>query len=346
MAMDRREFLAASTAALACTARLAADEKAAEKPREPDLQIDIKYKGVIAFSPDSKVLAVGHGPVGDKEGICFLDPESGKRLRDFERTTDKGQWGPWAPRVLAYSPDGNWFAAGGYGYVALWDATNGRRLDDIRPPVGTKWGTMFALAFSSDSKYLLVGHGFWPLNAQGQVQKVEGLELYDAVAFCANGKQFATRLEGAITLWDYSTRKKLREFGGKRPTGGPFAFTADCARIASGGITVGKKTYLLWDVTTGRAEDTTPFEGSPGNYWALSPDGKLLASAGLSHMNIRSTGSGKITLVLANASMLKEMVEELDPIGQVQFAPNQQMLACSRAYSGIRIWKDKNGFRT
>ena len=30
--MKRREFLAASAAALACTARLAADEKGAEKP--------------------------------------------------------------------------------------------------------------------------------------------------------------------------------------------------------------------------------------------------------------------------------------------------------------------------
>jgi WD40 repeat protein len=344
--MKRREFLAASAAGLACTARLAADERAAEKPREPDLQIDTKYKGVIAFSPDSKMLAVGHGPVGETEGICFLDPNDGMRLPDFERTTDKGQWGPWAPRIVAYSPDGKFFAAGGYGYVALWDATNGRRLDDIRPPAGTKWGTMFALAFSSDSKYLFVGRGFWPLAPRGEVQKVEGLELYDAVAFCARRKRFATRLDGVITLWDYSTRKKLKEFGGKRPTGGPLAFTADGAYIASGGIKVGKKTYLLWDVTTGRAEDTTPFEGSPGNYWALSPEGALLASSGLSHMYIRSTASGKITLVLANASMLKEMVEELDPIGQVQFAPNQQMLACSRAYSGIRIWKDENGFRT
>ena len=96
--MKRREFLAASAAALACTAQLAADEKTAEKPREPDLQIDTKYKGVIAFSPDSKVLAVGHGPVGEKEGICFLDPENGKRLPDFEWTTDRGQWGAWCRR--------------------------------------------------------------------------------------------------------------------------------------------------------------------------------------------------------------------------------------------------------
>ena len=248
------------------------------------------------------------------------------------------------PPILAYSPDGKYFAAGGYGYVALWDTSKGRRLEDIRPDANTKWGTMFSLAFSSDSKYLFVGRGLWPLVPRGPAEKVDGLGLYDAVAFCPAGQRFATRLDGVVTLWDYPTRKKVKEFGRKRPTGGPLAFTADCDHIATGGIRVENRTYLLWDVKTGEPKEA-PFEGSPGLYWALSPDGTLLASAGLSHVTLRSIDSGKTKSILANRSLLTELVEEGDPITQVTFASNQRLLACSRAYSGIRIWKDKNGFR-
>ena len=70
--MDRRDFLAASAAALACTARLSADEKAADKSREPDLVIK-RHRGRLAFSPDSKVLAVANGPIGEAEGFCLID---------------------------------------------------------------------------------------------------------------------------------------------------------------------------------------------------------------------------------------------------------------------------------
>ncbi len=123
--MKRREFLAASAAALVGTALVVAVQDDEPTPREPDLMLD-RYGGAIAFSPDSKVLAVSRGPVGDVEGICFLDAETGKRLPDFERSTDVGTTaGHGRPVVIAFSPDGTYFAAGGQGYVGLWDAKTG-----------------------------------------------------------------------------------------------------------------------------------------------------------------------------------------------------------------------------
>jgi WD40 repeat protein len=337
--MRRREFLAASAAALVCTARLAADEKAAEKPREPDLRIK-SHRGCIAFSPDSKVLAVANGPIGDEEGICFLDPASGKRLDDFERATDVGttvgyKW----PRILAFSKDGKWFAAGGEGYVALWDAQTGRRLPDIQLPDGQQWGPVRVLAFTADSKYLFAGRGFWPLAPRGEVEHLLGLERYGSVAFAPNGKLFATRFEGQITIWEYPKRQKLKVIGRKQRDYEPLLFTPDGKEILSWHEFVAGQPQLFWNVETGDSR-TIQFENEPGFHLDISPDGTLLLAITAKELGLFKINNGQSTQFLASYSGHFE-----DDLVDLRFAPNQKIIACSRVYSGIRIWKDENGFK-
>jgi WD40 repeat protein len=334
--MDRREFLAASAAALACTARLAADEKAAEKAREPDVQLDTKYKGVIAFSPDSKVLAVGHGPVGKASGICFVDTDTGARLEDFEET----DVGAIAPPIIAFSRDGQYFAAGADNFVRVWDVRSRRRLRDFPPPIGEKWGLITILEFSADSKYLFACSRLLQLDPgpEGRIT-AKRFGPIDAVAFCPSKTRFATRNEGKITIWTYPGIQSENTFQ-PGASGGPIAFTPNGKFVVSRAYETDE---YFWEVKSGEPRGIR-FQGSPGSYWALSPDGKLFASAGLTRMWIRATENGRIRLSLANRSTLEEGIEELDSINQVKFAPNQKLLACSRAHSGIRIWKDKDGF--
>jgi WD40 repeat protein len=312
-------------------------------PREPDLVLD-NYGGAIAFSPDSKVLAVARGPVGDVEGICFLDAETGKRLPDFEQTTEIGKEGE-PSDVLAYSADGKYLAAGGENYVALWDAKSGRRLKNVEPMADREWGAVTALAFTPDSKYVFAGVGFWPLEPRGNADELKGLEPYSSVAFSSDGKHFATRFNGTISLWDLQTRRKLREFGAPALTGGLLEFSPNGRFIASCLVRVDSRPYFLWNVETGEPK-YVPFERFP--FFDLSPDGFLATAevpGGVALVRI-SDGSTAYQLIKQSEVPRKgrKKAANHNVVTEIQFSPNQTIVALSRRL-GIRLWKEKNGFK-
>jgi WD40 repeat protein len=344
--MRRREFLAATASVLAVGESgygWQTDAVATAKaPREPDIVVK-KHSGCMAFSPDSKRLAVANGSVGDKEGICFLDPTTGKRLPDFERTTDiSTRLGRGWPAVLAFSVDGEYFAAGGEGYIALWDATSGKRLDNLELPsanLRAAFGTVTVLAFSPDSQYVFAGRRFWPIRQGGQVREVEGLDATDGIAFSPDGKQFATRREGIITLWSYPKLHKQKTFGVRDPSAGPLLYIPNGTMLISEQVYIDQKPYFAWNIETG-APRYIPFEYKPGFYMDLSPDGTLIGAATNRGIVTMSVDTGRATYILQVASGLQD-----EGIFDVKFAPNQQILVCSQP-SGIRIWKENNGFKS
>ncbi len=341
--MKRREFLAASAVGLAGIALWVASQEDELKPREPDLVLD-QYGGAIAFSPDSKVLAVARGPVGDKEGICFLDAETGKRLPDFERTTEIGKEGE-PSEVLAYSVDGKYFAAGGESYVALWDATNGRRLRNIEPMADRKWGAVTVLAFTPDSKYLFAGLGFWPLEPRGNAEEFKGVEHYGSVAFSSDGNHFATRFNGIINLWDLQTWRKLREFGGRALARGPLEFSPDGRFIASCLARIDGRAYSLWDTQTAEPK-YVPFEHQPS--FDLSPDGSLIIGVIPGGSALLRIADGRTAYKLIKQSDVpkkgRKRAADHNGVVEIQFSPNQMIVAHSRRF-GLKIWKEKNGFK-
>jgi WD40 repeat protein len=347
--MKRRDFFAITAVAYfsgrGARGQEKANEKRGEAPREPDLLIK-KHSGCLAFSPDSKVLAVANGPVGDKSGICFLDPSTGKRYPDYERTTDiTTRVGFKWPRVLAFSPDGKYFAAGGEGYIALWDASSGKRLEDLDLPSKKSraaFGTVTMLTFTPDSKYIFAGRRFWPIHRPGHVNEVPGLDATDGIAFSRAGDRFATRREGIITLWAYPSLRKEKVFGEKDPSAGPLLFTPDGTTIVSEEVYIDRKPYFLWSIESGKAR-YIPFELTPGFYLDLSPDGEFLAAPTSRELAVMSIDTGRAIHILRSSRHSDEGGVSHDGILDVKFAPNQRTLVCSRP-SGIRIWKDKNGF--
>jgi WD40 repeat protein len=338
--MKRREFLAASAAALACTARLAADENAAERPREPDLVLE-KHSGAVAFSPDSKVLAVANGPIGNEQGICFLDVNTGKRLADYERATYISEVFPngW-PAVIAFSPDGKYFAAGREGFVALWDAESGKRLPDLTPKAGNEWGKVITeIGFTPDSQRVFVAGSFWRLDQRSDGERVNLSTGYDGFAFSPTGKLFATRSKGIITVWEYPSLQKHKEFGRERLTSGPLIFSGDRKHIASRETRIDGRSCFFWNIDTGEPKYIA-FEFKPSSDFDLSPDGSALATVTDRGTVIMSVETGHATQLLKDGPAL---------IGDLllarKFAPDQRALVCSWT-SGIRLWRDKNAFKS
>ncbi len=336
--MDRRHFIGVSAAGLACTARLAADQKA----REPDLILE-DYGGAIAFSPDSKTLAIAKGPAGDSDRICFLDAENWKRLPDFERTTDvKVTRGYGRPRVLAFSSDGKYFAAGGQGYVALWDVRSGRRLENLDPSPNKPWGTVTILSFARDSKSIFALGRFWNLQ-DDSATLVNGLDGPDGFAFSPDGKKFATREAGMITIWSHERLKKENTFGYEQPTGGPLLFTPDGAHVISRAVRIGERLHYFWNIENGEPK-YVPFEHDLSFQFDLTRDGSLLIGADPPGLVLLAVNGGKSAYALAGKTTQYRVFTDDNSVVANRFSPNQTVVAQSRV-SGLWIWKDKDGFK-
>ena len=103
----------------------------------------------VAFSPDSRTLAIG----GSAGGVKLLDATSGRLLRTLD-------WQyPWPDR-MAFSPDGRQLALANGGdsndHLAVWDLASGRLLHSFAGYSG--WG-VYGMAFSPDGQMLAVVKG-------------------------------------------------------------------------------------------------------------------------------------------------------------------------------------------
>ncbi|HZT58913.1 MAG TPA: WD40 repeat domain-containing protein, partial [Pyrinomonadaceae bacterium] len=156
--------------------------------------------GVIAFSPDSKLLASG----GADNTIRLWDWETGQQVRAFEGHTGYVS-------ALAFSPDGKLLASGGNDRtVGVWDVASGRPLNTLN---GHK-GRINALAFGPDGKALASGANadetlrLWDVQTGKLLQSFGGSPNgATEVAFSADGAALATwwkterKDQNVIKLW-------------------------------------------------------------------------------------------------------------------------------------------------
>ena len=80
------------------------------------------------------------------------------------------------PTPVVFSPDGRLLAVGGMGNtVQVWDAKNGKKAMSIELPSGQGKGSIYSLAFSSDSSLLAIGSSWdkrvhlWGVERPGSV---------------------------------------------------------------------------------------------------------------------------------------------------------------------------------
>jgi WD40 repeat protein len=253
----------------------------------------------IVLSPDGVTLAVG-----SRLGYIRLFNIQTRDLKNVIYDTDNGI------KALAYSPDGTILAsAGSQAIIKLWDTKTAKLLRVI---TGHKT-TISSLAFSPDGKLLASGSQdrsikLWDYPAGKLIHTFhakysritdlgEELSIY-AIAFSPDSKLLATSVVGGTQIWQLTNKKILHQFSGNF-RGNPFS--PDGRIIALDTIGEG---VVLYSVSDAKVLNVLR-DKSGDDAIRFSPDGTMIATAGISGINIWDvdTGSVKQSLSLRSGDL-------------------------------------------
>ncbi len=164
----------------------------------------------VAVSPKSDVLAT----LDEKRSIVLRNPSSGVLIRTLDSSEGS--------RVGAFSPDGQFLAAGGGSppTIRVWEVASGH------------------LAA------ILHGH----------------TEPVECLAFSPDGQKLASgSFDATVRIWDFPSRKELLVYRGHSKGIATVAFSPDGKKLASAGMDNRLAGEIqLWDVATGQDPQATP----------------------------------------------------------------------------------------
>jgi WD40 repeat protein len=176
-----------------------------------------RWQGALAFSPDSRRLAVievlrqsGYAP--EAAAIQVWDIASRKKVFELDKPGEH----------LAYSPDGRWIVTMTLkgGAIHFWNASTGKRAFGYQPSkiydYPRDWNQYgVVLAFTPDSKFLAVGSGVLLEVRQGGLKEVHTFPFprqAGCLAISPDGRYLAASpWLGDVDLWDIKERKLLQK---------------------------------------------------------------------------------------------------------------------------------------
>ena len=285
--------------------------------------------GVIAFSHDSRYLAVG---LFKANLVKVYDLESGKELYSLGGHVDT--------RVISYlsfSPDGDRLASGAQAWDAvndsliLWDAASGselKRYDGVLGALSPDWRTL-ALSEREQEETTLVltelasGNELHTLAAAG--------DIYD-ICFSPDGRRVAAKMYDPVrdlfAFWSVeSGRLDLTAYDWS-----DFIYSTDgrfIAALLTTGRGADKGEVNIHDAATFKYMRTLrgDFDSLWYTYIAFSPDGSLLAASAGDHVTLWDTQSWK---ELASLPVSEK--------AGVIFSPDGRVLVMHTLHGPVQAW--------
>jgi WD40 repeat protein len=254
-------------------AALSAPKVATTRPIElRPLPADYRPVLSLAISPDQKRLAAGRG---DRVLIYDITQKERPVVAHVATPNDLVQ-------SLAWSPDGQTLASGGFRRIRIWEAGTGkmaRQIDGLS-------GRVTALSFTPDGKMLIAGEGDVASTGMIRVWRMPDTEPLASWAAHADsilsvdvsrdGKWLATAgADRLAKVWELATGRELAKLEGHAGPVVAVAFHPEATLLASGGM---DKEIKVWDVKT--KEQTVALSTNPAGATALAwVDAKTLLSA-------------------------------------------------------------------
>jgi hypothetical protein len=264
---------------------------------------------------------------------------------------------------LIFSPDGRFLAAGEFAAAPgtvpeLWDVGAARQL----PAPEGDWNRVkvHALAFSTDGLTAAVacGDGAVRLYRTTTGKALRTLKGHageaQCVTFSADGKALLSGgADGTVRTWDLASGQEKRRFKA-HPAGVSFVLLSpDGKTLVTGGFIAVNDGMITshetdavrqWDLASGR--EIHRFQGQNG-MGALSPDGRLLATAGADPIVIRRPNV--LTMISREAVRLRSLLsgEELlvqkNRGVQVTFSPDGRLLLTTGRNGVVHFWELATG---
>jgi WD40 repeat protein len=182
---------------------------------------------VVAFSPDSKLVASGSGTNGnDKNNIKLWDVETGTLKQELS------QWRS-DVKTLAFSPDGKFLASTGYGGASVYELASGSEQTVNMAPDQT-------VSFSPNGKTLAVCNVYevqlWDVATSKKLKAFRHKDFAQVYActYSPDGKLVAAIGRDGLAIWDVATgqaRHVVKLGGGQQSV----AFSRDGKTLAVGG---------------------------------------------------------------------------------------------------------------
>ena len=238
----------------------------------------------MVLSPDGRRVAVaGQMTIGGQpeQRIRIYDLATGELLQLLAGHTGKIV-------ALAFSPDGKRLLSGSQDRTALlWDVTEARllhRLDRHKAEV-------YAVGFTPDGDRAVTGSfdrtlRLWRVADGRQIAEMKGHgeKIYALAVSPRDGSVASGSFDGEIRLWDGRTGRLLRPLANQRGAlVGSLSFSPDGRWLLSscgGGHSCSGRPQFIWDVATGRTIQTYVKHDNVVLAGAVSPDGRLVATAG------------------------------------------------------------------
>jgi WD40 repeat protein/tetratricopeptide (TPR) repeat protein len=274
---------------------------------------------------------------------------------------------------VAFSPNGKWLAAGGWGgTIKLWDAVTGAERSTI---LGHRAAVYHQPAFSPDSRALATVSGdrsvrLWEVPSGRPIGVFHGhTDFVEAVAFAPDGRELASAGEdGTLKLWDRRSSLPVVFTGQSEAVCGLW-YRRDGSRVVSvPSPDQGQGPMMAWDPSTGELDptltgidpDTLRNEYLPppsyhSNVHALelvtSPDAKLLARVIRVEQNpyqskARSKSYSASTVEVRdvpNDRVLHTLIGHTAEVVCIAFSPDGRRIATASYDQTVKIWDTASG---
>jgi WD40 repeat protein len=237
--------------------------------------------------------------------------------------------------ALAWRPDGELLALGGYREVRLVDRAGGA--------IGTLGGhadMVRALAFSPDGKRLAAAGGMpaqagevkiWDVESRTLLRTLPGhADCIYAVAFAPGGRIATSSYDKLVKLWDADSGREVRTLKDHIDAVYALSFTPDGKRLVSAAA---DRTVKVWDPATGQRLYTLSDSQDALSTAVISPDGGKVAAAGLDK-TIRIWSLGE-----RSGRLLDSLIAHEEGIVKLAWSPDGRLLASSAGDRSVKIFR-------